>query len=133
MCSSSLFRSIEAQGLTQRSTVLELRATVEPEAAAALRLPADFSRTALYDELASRCGVAPTRGSERIEPAHPTPEDAGRLGVSEITPVFNVTRSGRTSEHVIEHRRTVIRGDRYAFVADWGDGRSTGLRADAHP
>jgi GntR family transcriptional regulator len=163
----SLFSSVEAQGLTQKSDVLALEVRADPEAAAALDeppeaelvflarlrhagdeplavdrvwLPAsvarpllevDFTRTALYDELAARCGVRVVGGSERIQPAHPDAADAARLGVTTDTPVFAVERRGRARERLVEYRRTIIRGDRYAFVADWGDGRPGGLRADA--
>lgn len=162
----SLFRTVEDQGLIQRSEVLALDVRRDPEAAAALTEPADadlvflarvrhagdeslavdrvwlpaslaqplldvdFTRTALYDELARRCGVRLVGGTERIRPAHPDPDDATHLAIATSTPVFAVHRTGRTAERVVEHRQTVIRGDRYAFVADWGAGASTGLRAD---
>lgn len=163
----SLYRSVEAQGLPQRSEVLALELRLDAEAAAALGepteaevvflarvrhagdeplavdrvwLPAsiarplltvDFTRTALYDELAARCDVRPVGGSERIQPTHPGPADAARLGVSVSTPVFAVERTGCTSDRVIEHRHTLIRGDRYTFVADWGESGSGALHARA--
>lgn len=161
----SLYRSVEAQGLTQRSEVLALQRRTDAEAAAALGEPADaalvflarlrhagdeplavdrvwlpaslaapllevdFTRTALYDELSARCGVRPVGGTERIHPAHPDPDDAARLGVTTDMPVFSVQRTGRSPDRVIEHRRTLIRGDRYTFVADWGEHGSPGLHA----
>ena len=162
----SLFRSVEAQGLAQRSDVLALERRTDEEAAGALGeppeaplvylarvrhagadplavdrawLPAsvaaplldvDFTRTALYDELAARCGVRLVGGSERIAPTLPSERDAERLEVPAGTPAFAVERVGRSIDRVVEFRRTVIRGDRYAFVADWGDGGASGLRAD---
>ncbi|QBI22082.1 GntR family transcriptional regulator [Egibacter rhizosphaerae] len=161
----SLFRSVEAQGLSQRSIVRALELVTDAEAAARLGEPAqsdlvflsrlrlageeplavdrvwlpasiatplleaDFSRTALYDELRERCGTVPTGGSERIEPTLPSATDAAELGVRGTTPAMSVTRIGRTPERVIEYRRTIIRGDRYAFVADWGDAGNQALRA----
>lgn len=162
----SLFRTVESQGLAQRSEVLALGRCQDPEAASALGaapevelvhlarvryaddealavdrvwlpaaiaaplLDADFSRTALYDELSQRCGITPSGGTERIEPALPDPEDAARLSVTAMTPVLRVTRSGRTAERVVEFRRTIIRGDRYALVADWGTQAPRTLRAE---
>lgn len=163
----SLFRSVEAQGLTQRSDVLALHTRADAEAAAVLGAPAeaqlvflarvrhagdeplavdrvwlphevaapllavDFTHTALYAELAARCDVHVTSGTERIQPAHPSEADAARLDVTATTPVFAVERIGRAGDRVVEFRRTIIRGDRYAFVADWGRGGASGLRAHA--
>lgn len=161
----SLFRTVEAQGLEQRSDVLALEVCADAGIAAELGEPAhaelvflarvrhaggeplavdrawlpaslagpvleaDFSRTALYDELAERCGVRLLGGTERIRPTHPSAEDAAHLGVTTTTPVFDVDRTGRTADRVVERRRTVVRGDRYVFVADWGSAGSGGLRA----
>lgn len=162
----SLFRTVEAQGLAQRSEVLALETRREADIAATLGeaadadlvflarvrhagdeplavdrvwlpaslaaplLEADFTHTALYDELAVRCGVRLVGGTERIQPAHPpTPEDAAHLAVTSTTPVFTVDRTGRTADRVVERRHTIIRGDRYVFTADWGTGKDQGLRA----
>lgn len=158
----SLFRTVEAQGLVQRSDVLALDVRRDPEAAGALTEPVDadlvflarlrragdeplavdrvwlpaavakplldvdFTRAALYDELATRCGVRLVGGTERIRPTHPDPEDAAHLAIPSSSPVFAVHRAGRAAERVVERRETVIRGDRYAFVAEWGAGASTG-------
>lgn len=94
-------------------------------------LEADFTRTALYDELWHRCGIAPTGGTERIQPALAVDEDAARLEIDPATPVFAIERIGRTSERVIEFRRTLLRGDRYVFLADWGGEAPGTLRAAA--
>jgi GntR family transcriptional regulator len=163
----SLFRTVEAQGLAQRSEVLALDVRRDPGAAAALGEPprsdlvhlariryageeplavdrawlpaglarplldADFTRTALYDELGRRCGILLSGGTERIQPTHPDADDAARLGVDIATPVFAIERRGHTTERVVEFRRTIIRGDRYAFVAEWGADAASSLRATA--
>lgn len=100
-----------------------------PDSLAAPLLAADFTRTALYDELAARCGVHLVGGTERIQPAHPPAEDASHLAITPTTPVFSVERTGRTSDRLVERRHTIIRGDRYVFTADWGSHNDHGLRA----
>lgn len=156
----SLFSSIEAAGVEQRSEVLTLETRSADEAAAGhleievgdqvvflerLRfagdeplavdrawLPAgraaplldvDFEHTALYDEL-ERLGVdRPDRGWERISPVVPQPVDQARLGMDVGEAAFFLERLGCHDEQPIEWRTTVIRGDRYQFVADWSPGK----------
>lgn len=151
----SLFRSIEARGLEQRSAVLELSEVVDVEAAARLALPeteplvrierlrfadeavvahdtawlpasfarplldVDFSRTSLYDELRHRCDVQPSAGAESISTELPDPRERSLLGVSAKQPVFRIQRTSFAGERVVEWRETIVRGDRYAFVARW--------------
>lgn len=151
----SLFRSIEARGLEQRSEVVELAEVTDADAADHLDLPADaplvrlerlrlaegavlahdtawlpaslarplldvdFGHTALYDELQSRCGVRPTAGTEWISTELPGTEERQLLGVAAKQPVFRIRRSSRSGDQLIEWRETVVRGDRYTFVAQW--------------
>jgi GntR family transcriptional regulator len=82
-------------------------------------LAADFGRTALYDELASRCGVVMVEGWERIRPIVPTAAERKLLGQPAGEAVFIIERFGRSADRVIEWRVSLVRGDRYAFVADW--------------
>ena len=82
-------------------------------------LDADFTRTALYDELHRRCGVRPLTGTERISAELPTDEDRRRLRIGARQPVFRIRREGHHGERMIEWRETVVRGDRYSFVAGW--------------
>ena len=164
----SLFRSIEAAGVTQMSEVLD-RSVVKdceaashlaieedadlvyierlrlagdaplaidrawlPHAIAAPLLDADFTHTALYDELEKACGVRPTEGWERLTPIVPTGADRDRLGMKRTDAAFFLERLGRHDGQVLEWRTTTIRGDRYRFFADWsvtGDG----MRLDARP
>ena len=151
----SLFRSIEAAGVSQTSKVLQLeecgdaaaaqRLQVEADAPLVLLsrlryagdeplaldrvwlpaevarplLEADFGHTALYDELASRCGVVMVDGWERIRPVLPTAAERSLLEQPVGEAVFTIERLGRTFDRVVEWRVSLIRGDRYAFVADW--------------
>lgn len=151
----SLFRSIEARGLEQRSEVVDLAEVTDAEAAGHLDLSADaplvrlerlrlaegavlahdtawlpaslarplldvdFGHTALYDELQTRCGVRPTSGTEWISTELPGAEERKMLGVAAKQPVFRIRRSSRSGDQLIEWRETVVRGDRYTFVAQW--------------
>jgi len=87
-------------------------------------LAADFSHTALYDELEARCGCRPDNGWERISPVVPEADLAATLGMSEGAAAFRVERLGRFGARDIEWRVTLIRGDRYRFFADWSAGAS---------
>lgn len=151
----SLFRSVEAEGVEQRSVVrtlderrdapaasrLGLRPTASlvyverlrlagdepialdwswlPAALARPLLDADFSHTALYEELAARCGVAPTSGWERIRPVLPDPEQRKLLHISARQPLFAIERLTETRDRPLEWRHSLVRGDRFSFVARW--------------
>jgi len=160
----SLFASVEAAGLEQRSIVgsLDVRADAhvaerlglessapllylerlrlaggEPLAHDRVWLPAedtrpllatDFGHTALYDELARRCGIRLTGGQERIQAVIPTGPERRLLGVSPDVAAFSIERLGWVSGRRFEWRRTLIRGDRFAALARF-DARA-GYRLD---
>jgi GntR family transcriptional regulator len=152
----SLFASVEAEGLAQRSTVLQLGVAKDPAAAAHLGLTAgaslvnlvrvrwageeplaidrtwlpadvalplltaDFSRTGLYAELEARCGVRMTAGWERIQPVIPDPSEQDLLRTGPSDPAFLIERLGRDAGGAtVEWRVSLVRGDRFRFVADW--------------
>ncbi|MEU2717060.1 GntR family transcriptional regulator [Streptomyces sp. NPDC007205] len=160
----SLFASVEAAGLEQRSIVrnLDIRADAhvavrlgmeestpllylerirladgEPLAhdkvwmlasdARAL-LDTDFSHTALYDELAERCGIRLAGGEEHIKAVTPTAAEQKLLGLPEGVAAFSIERLGRTHGRSVEWRTTLIRGDRFSVVARF-DARA-GYRLD---
>ena len=93
-------------------------------------LDCDFSRTALYGELAERTGVQPCSGWERIHPELPTAEQRSLLGIGARQPVFAIERVtyGPDRQHPIEWRHSIVRGDTFAFVARW-DSRDQGAQA----
>ncbi|AIA04141.1 GntR family transcriptional regulator [Streptomyces noursei] len=84
-------------------------------------LGADFGHTSLYGELSRRCGVKVTGGRERIAPFLPDVRQAWLLGLADREAAFAIERLGRAGERVVEWRETVVRGDRFAFVAEWSD------------
>jgi GntR family transcriptional regulator len=97
-----------------------------PADLAACLLDTDFSHTALYDELRRQCGVAPTSGDERIEPVVVKQPEARLLGLPSGAAAFSVTRRTWTGERALEYRRSLVRGDRYAFVTSWSPAASPG-------
>jgi GntR family transcriptional regulator len=163
----SLFASVEAAGLEQRSVVrsLDIRADAhvavrlgmeestpllhlerlrlaggEPLAhdrvwllAADARplLDADFSHTALYDELARRCGLRLTGGQERIQAVIPTAAERRLLDLPPNVAAFSIERLGLAWGRPVEWRTTLIRGDRFSAVAQF-DARA-GYRLDLAP
>ncbi|MGA9276005.1 GntR family transcriptional regulator [Ilumatobacter sp.] len=100
-----------------------------PMAIAAPLLSSDFERTALYDELESKCGVRPDAGWERIAPLLPTPEERSLLSMRPGEAAFFLERLGTADDTPIEWRTTTIRGDRYRYVSHFEAGRAPGLVA----
>lgn len=91
-------------------------------------LNVDFGRTALYGELAARCAVRPSSGWERIGPQLPTAVQAELLGIATDEPVFAIERLALDGSRPIEWRHSVVRGDRFTFVARWsGDTVDTAM------
>lgn len=87
-------------------------------------LTADFSRTALYDELARRCGVRVTAGSETIRPIVPTAGWRRLLGLPSGIAIFEIERLARAGVRPVEFRRSLVRGDRFSVVAEWSSASS---------
>lgn len=105
-----------------------------PASFAAPILDADFTRTALYAELADRCGVHVDGGSERIEPVLLSPAERELLQLGR-RPVagFSVERIGRAEGRDVEFRRTLLAGERYALVMDWSPSAEAPVRAAVLP
>lgn len=82
-------------------------------------LEVDFRGTALYDELAARCGVGRLGGEERIRPVVPAEGDRRLLDLPAPSAAFAIERLTRSADRPIEYRQSVVRGDRYSFVAHW--------------
>jgi GntR family transcriptional regulator len=103
-----------------------------PGAVAAPLLEVDFTRTALYDEL-DRVGCPrPNQGWERLTPIVPTAADRERLDMKKSEAAFFLERLGKRGDQPVEWRTSVVRGDRYRFVAEWSTGSRTQLRPTPH-
>jgi GntR family transcriptional regulator len=160
----SLFASVEAAGMVQRSVTrrLDIRADgvvaarlgleestpllyLErlrladeqplaadrvwlPAALAAPLLHADFGHTALYDELATRCGLRLHGGRERITAIVPTAAERALLGIGAGTAAFAIDRIGCAGGRPVECRHTLVRGDRFSLVAQFSP--QVGYRLD---
>jgi GntR family transcriptional regulator len=100
----------------------------EPLAVDAVWLPADlarplldvdWSRTALYDELADRCGVRLSAADEIIEPCLPDADARTLLDVGDDEALFRILRRGWVGDRVVECRIALVRGTRFAFTSSW--------------
>ena len=90
-----------------------------PAALARPLLTVDFTHTALYHELHVRCGVRPDAGWERIRPVLPSPEQRGLLRLPARTPALAVERLATWQTAPVEWRHSLVRGDRFSYVARW--------------
>ena len=152
---ASLFATVEARGLEQRSLVrvLDIRADgvvaarlgleestplvylerlrlagPEPLALDRVWLPAqvaspllraDFTHTALYDELAQHCGVRLTGGREQVRAVLASRGERKLLHLPTGAALLMVERTGCLNGRPLEFRHTLVRGDRYAVTADF--------------
>jgi GntR family transcriptional regulator len=94
-------------------------------------LRADFTATALYTELAERCGVRLTGGTEHIRAVVPTAAERELLGVPGDVAAFAIERTGYVGDRAVEWRHTLVRGDRFAVNAEFSGraGYSLGVSA----
>jgi len=164
----SLFASVEAAGLEQRSVVriLDVRAdgvvadrlgldgaaplvhlerlrlaageplAVDrawlPAAFAAPLLEADFSHTSLYGQLAQRCSIRLTEGSETLRAINPTPAERHLLDIGGGIAAFSIQRLGCVDGTPIEWRHTLVRGDRFSLIAQFSARSGYQLDLTAH-
>jgi GntR family transcriptional regulator len=82
-------------------------------------LDADWSHTALYDELAARCGVRLTAAEEIIEPSLPDADARELLQLDDDEALFRILRKGLVGDRVVECRIALVRGQRFAFTSSW--------------
>jgi GntR family transcriptional regulator len=82
-------------------------------------LDVDFTRTALYDELAARTGLRITALDETIEPVLPDADARELLQLDADEALFRVGRLGWSGDRPIECRVTLVRGRRFAYTSSW--------------
>lgn len=164
----SLFASVEAAGMSQRSQVMALDVVTDVAAATALGLPletplvhlarlrladeeplaldeawlpahlarplleADFRHTALYAELATRCGITLRGGREQLLAVVLEPGEADRLAVAPGSPAFLIERLGCAGSLPVERRRTLVRADRFSVTANFAPSSGYHLQLDTH-
>lgn len=88
-----------------------------PATLASPLLEADFTRTSLYGELAHRCGVRLSAGSERLRAVVPTAAERRLLAMGEHGAAFAIDRLGCVNGAPVEWRHSLVRGDRFALTA----------------
>lgn len=91
-----------------------------PAALAGPLLSVDFTHTGLYLQLAEQCSVRVTSGWERIRPVLPDRLERDLLALEAYEPAFRIERMAYQDKSPIEWRHSVVRGDRFSFVARWG-------------
>ncbi|MHB1988196.1 MAG: GntR family transcriptional regulator [Acidimicrobiales bacterium] len=97
-------------------------------------LGVDFHHTALYEQLSQRCGIQLTSGWERIRPVLPDRVQRDLLKVDARQPAFAIERMGMCGTTAVEWRHSVVRGDRFCFVARWSsDQLETSLEPSNDP
>ena len=79
----------------------------------------DFTHTALYTELKEKAGIVATSGEERIHPIIASPGVAKLLEMPKGVAAFAIVRRTWLGDRPLEHRDTIFRGDRHAFVSTW--------------
>jgi len=89
-------------------------------------LEADLTHTGLYDELAARTGIRLDGGREDICGVVPTAAERRALMISPSTGALMISRLGYAAGQPVEWRRTLIRGDRFALLAEFSS--RTGYR-----
>jgi len=89
-----------------------------PADVAAPLLEADFAETSLYAQLETRCGIRLSGGREQLQAVVPDASERELLEIGDDVAVLHLERSGDSGDRVVEFRRTVIRGDRFAFNSD---------------
>ena len=90
-----------------------------PARFAAPLLDADFTHTALYDELDRRCGVRLSGGNEHIRAVVPTRAEQGLLHAPDGVAAFAIERLSCAGGQPAEWRHTLVRGDRFAVSAQF--------------
>lgn len=95
-----------------------------------LRAPAngdDPAAQPFYDELVRRGEPGVTRARETFQPVAATGYEARLLRIPSGTPVFQVDRASYADDLIVEWRRTLVRGDRYAFAVELNNPVETDL------
>ncbi len=104
-----------------------------PAEIAAPLLEADFTHTALYDELAARTGIRLEGGREHIRAVVPTRAQQRLLAIPHSTGVLAIDRLGYAGGRPVEWRHTLIRGDRFSLIAEFSPRTGYQLTLGARP
>ncbi|MCW2715737.1 MAG: transcriptional regulator, GntR family with sensor domain protein [Frankiales bacterium] len=103
-----------------------------PADVAAPLLDADFTHTALYDELATYCDIRLSGGQEQVRAVLATSGERRLLNLPPTAALLLVERTGCLNGRPLEFRHTLVRGDRFAVTASL-DARGAGLAVSPRP
>jgi GntR family transcriptional regulator len=89
-------------------------------------LDADLTRTALYDVLRERAGVAISEATETLEPIVPDADARALLRLDDDEALLRVRRLGSSRGRPVECRVTLIRGQRFLYTSTWSAADTAG-------
>lgn len=81
---------------------------------------ADLSAGSIYEVLRGEAGVLPSGSKEQVTPVIPGPEDRVHLHLRSGQAALQLERVVYAGDRPIEHRVSLVRGDRYRLTATWG-------------
>lgn len=90
-----------------------------PAEVAAPLLEVDFTETALYEQLRTRCGISLTGGREHLRAVVPTRAERVMLEMPTSIAALAIERLGFDGGRPLEWRHTLVRGDRFAVSAEF--------------
>ncbi len=93
-----------------------------PLAIGAVLLHEDLTQGSLYEQLALQAATSATRGTERIRAASADAATRKTLALPRGEAVLVLDRLVFTDKEAVEWRQSLIRGDRFTFVAEWNAG-----------
>ncbi|MEO8751937.1 MAG: GntR family transcriptional regulator [Casimicrobiaceae bacterium] len=115
---STLLIHVERLRLADEQPLAVDRVWLPARLASAL-LQADLSQTALYGELERRCGIRLSDGRETIRAVAPGAAEQRLLKMPRGTAAFRIDRLGCVDGVPVEWRQTLVRGDKFAVLAEF--------------
>lgn len=91
-----------------------------PESFGMALLDCDLTRGSIYDRLSEIAGIRPSASTEEIRPANPDHDDRTILDLPPEELAFQIDRTVRANQSIMEKRTSLIRGDRFVLTASWG-------------
>lgn len=82
-------------------------------------LTSDLEGSSIHNEISSHMQLMPIRGREVIKTVIPSEEEATQLKLPPGNAAFRIERSTVYLGGSLEWRESLVRGDRFAFSADW--------------
>ncbi|MGA7273126.1 MAG: GntR family transcriptional regulator [Acidimicrobiia bacterium] len=92
---------------------------IQPDLGRSL-VSADLSSGSIYELVRRRTGVLPSGSREQMSPVNPGPEDRAHLHLRRGEAALQLERVVYAGARPIEHRLSLVRGDRYRLTATWG-------------